>query len=294
MVNLEWFRSFKAIYQQGTLTGAAQELLISQPNVSQHLSALEAHIGRPLFERQPRRMVPNEYGRLLYTQIIEAVDRLEYVEAEFRYTRNSDIPLTCIGAPKEFFYSEVAARIGKAPVNLILEFDLTAGLMQKLVKGQISFVIATYKGDEKDIVYEPLLDEEFLLVGNYDLDISSFKKMLAKEETDQAEKWLCEQQWYAYSSNLAIIRRFWQVNFKKRPSLKPRFVIPDYDSILKAIAASGGITIASDYLVKDLIRQKKLKEIWKGKAVTANTIYLAYNKNNVTTKQVEAVRKLFK
>ena len=34
MVNLEWYRTFKAIYQNGTLTKAAQELLLSQPNVS--------------------------------------------------------------------------------------------------------------------------------------------------------------------------------------------------------------------------------------------------------------------
>jgi DNA-binding transcriptional LysR family regulator len=54
MLNFEWYRTFKAIYQAGTLTGAAQELLISQPNVSQHLSALEAYVGKQLFERPPR------------------------------------------------------------------------------------------------------------------------------------------------------------------------------------------------------------------------------------------------
>ena len=31
MVNLEWFRTFKAIYETGTLTGAAESLYISQP-----------------------------------------------------------------------------------------------------------------------------------------------------------------------------------------------------------------------------------------------------------------------
>ncbi|CEJ70237.1 Bacterial regulatory helix-turn-helix protein, lysR family [Chryseobacterium oranimense G311] len=34
MVNLEWYRTFKAIYKTGTLTGAADSLFISQPGVS--------------------------------------------------------------------------------------------------------------------------------------------------------------------------------------------------------------------------------------------------------------------
>ncbi|MFS8616617.1 MAG: LysR family transcriptional regulator, partial [Solitalea sp.] len=32
--NLEWLRTFKAIYEKGTLSGAAQELFLSQPGVS--------------------------------------------------------------------------------------------------------------------------------------------------------------------------------------------------------------------------------------------------------------------
>ncbi|MET3115629.1 DNA-binding transcriptional LysR family regulator [Pedobacter sp. CG_S7] len=291
MVDLEWYRSFKAIYRTGTLTGAAQELLISQPNVSQHLSALEAHIGKKLFERKPRRMVPTDYGKLFYTQIIEAVEKLERVESEFRYIRSSNIPLTCIGAPKEFFYSVLASGISKAPANLVFEFGLTKDLMQKLAKGKLYFVIATHCTDEKDIIYEPIVNETFLLVSDYSLDTSIFYEFLANEELDKAERWLCEQDWYVYSSDLAIIRRFWLENFKKRPSIKPRFIIPDFNSILKGISSGSGITIASDYLVKDYINQKQLKEVWKGNNVTSNTIYLTYNKNNVTTEQIEMVRK---
>ncbi|MBU7570082.1 MAG: LysR family transcriptional regulator, partial [Flavobacterium sp.] len=41
MVNLEWYRTFKAVYKSGTLTGAAEVLFISQPGVSLHLSSLE-------------------------------------------------------------------------------------------------------------------------------------------------------------------------------------------------------------------------------------------------------------
>lgn len=294
MVDMEWYRTFKTIYQTGTLTGAAQELLISQPNVSQHLSALEAHVGKKLFERKPRRMVPTDYGKLFYTQVIEAVEKLEYVEAEFRYTRSSNIPLTCIGTPKEFFYTTLASRIAEAPANLVFEFGLTKDLMQKLSNGKLYFVIATHCTDEKDIIYEPILTSNFLLVSNTTFTTTDFDTYIKNQELDKAEKWLCEQDWFAYSSDLAIIRRFWLENFKKRPTIKPRFIVPDFNSILKGISFGSGLTIVPDYLAQEYIEQKKVKEIWKGNSPTQNTIYLAYNKNNVTTDQIEMVKKLLK
>lgn len=53
MVNLEWYRTFVAIYQCGNLTKAAQDLSISQPNVSVHLASLEQYVGNKLFDRMP-------------------------------------------------------------------------------------------------------------------------------------------------------------------------------------------------------------------------------------------------
>lgn len=58
--NLEWLRTFRAIYETGTLSAAAKELFISQPGVSLHLNSLEAYAGYKLFDRSPRKMVPTE------------------------------------------------------------------------------------------------------------------------------------------------------------------------------------------------------------------------------------------
>jgi DNA-binding transcriptional LysR family regulator len=77
MVNLEWYRTFKAIYKTGTLTGAAVELFISQPGVSLHLSSLENYVGYKLFNRTGRKMIPTERGKVLYNFIVNALSKLE-------------------------------------------------------------------------------------------------------------------------------------------------------------------------------------------------------------------------
>lgn len=292
MINFEWFRTFKAIYQTGTLTGAAQELLISQPNVSQHLAALEAYICHPLFERQPRRMVPTDYGKLLYTEIIDAVEKLETVELDFRNTCAWEVPLTCVGAPKEFFQTIIAPRVSQSDANFIFEFGDSKPLLEKVIKGDMYFTLTNICGQERNIVYEPVLEERYIMVSNAGLDDAAFRKAIRKKDMPAAEAWLYGQNWYAYSSDIPAVRCFWLENFHKRPQIKPRFVIPDYDGILKALAAGNGVTIVSDYLVKDLLRKKELKQLWTDAESSCQTIYLAYDKTRVTTPQLEKVRAL--
>lgn len=292
MVNLEWYRTFKAVYQTGSLTAASKALFISQPNVSQHLSALEAHVGRQLFERKPR-LVATDYGKLFYTQVVEPLEKLEEVETDFKaICCLSHLPIIRVGAVKEFFHAVSSEKLGSIPASLMISFGMTKELIAKLPKGEIDFVIATQKIEEKNLVYEPFLKEEFAIVGSPSLETTAFNKLIRAKKWGQAEDWLLNQIWFAYSSDLAIIRRFWLKNFKKRPAIKPRFTIPDMQVILKAISAGQGLTITADYLTKELLLEKKLKLIWKGHTVSENILYLVYDKTKVTTGQTKIARML--
>src|SRR5690606_40980576 len=65
-LDFEWYRSFVAIYRAGSVSAAAASRHLTQPALSQHLAALEAEVGEPLFHRRPRKMVPTERGIALY------------------------------------------------------------------------------------------------------------------------------------------------------------------------------------------------------------------------------------
>ena len=103
MVNLEWYRTFKAVYKTGTLTGAAQELFISQPGVSLHLSSLENYTGYKLFDRKGRRMEPTERGKVLYNFITEALTKLEDAEKNFQRSTEKHTPTISVGMCFETF-----------------------------------------------------------------------------------------------------------------------------------------------------------------------------------------------
>ena len=54
MSYLDHLRSFVAVHRLASVTAAARSLGLTQPAVTGHLKALEARLGRPLFERAGR------------------------------------------------------------------------------------------------------------------------------------------------------------------------------------------------------------------------------------------------
>ena len=47
----EWYRTFLAVMKEGSLSGAARMLAITQPTAGRHVAALESALGLVLFRR---------------------------------------------------------------------------------------------------------------------------------------------------------------------------------------------------------------------------------------------------
>lgn len=78
-LNLHHLRLFRAVARDGTLTGAARSLNISQSAVSTQIKTLEATLGHDLFERSGRSLILTEAGRIALDhadEIFRAADDL--------------------------------------------------------------------------------------------------------------------------------------------------------------------------------------------------------------------------
>ncbi|NML40847.1 LysR family transcriptional regulator [Chitinophaga sp. G-6-1-13] len=285
MVNLEWYRTFKAVYQTGSLTAASKILFISQPNVSQHLALLEAHVGQPLFERKPK-IVPTDYGKLFYTQVVAPLEMLEQVEEGFSAAGLKKQPsIIRLGVVQEYFQAVLSDNITAVDASLVLSFGRTKELLGRLHKGTLDFVVATKLADYTNLTFEPIRQEHFIIAGSKTINTTEFDRYIKKEDWESAEAWLLAQPWFAYTTDLAIIRKFWKKNFYKRPAIKPSCVIPNMSLILKSIKHSTALTIAADYLLDD-----DQKVIWSGRSPMENTLYLSYDKTKATADQVKLMK----
>lgn len=64
MFELVQLEQLLAFAKHGTLSGAAEELLISQPALSRSMQRLESEIGAPLFDRKKNKVFLNDNGRM--------------------------------------------------------------------------------------------------------------------------------------------------------------------------------------------------------------------------------------
>ena len=83
-LNLHHLRLFRAVATDGTLTGAAAKLNLSQSALSTQIRTLEAMLGHDLFERRGRNLVLTEAGRIALDYADQIFRASEQLTATFR------------------------------------------------------------------------------------------------------------------------------------------------------------------------------------------------------------------
>lgn len=75
-MNLRHIEIFHSVYVNGSVSGAARALNISQPSVSKTLRHAESLLGFPLFQRTSGGLVPTEDAHILFGDVSEIQDRV--------------------------------------------------------------------------------------------------------------------------------------------------------------------------------------------------------------------------
>jgi DNA-binding transcriptional LysR family regulator len=281
MVNLEWYRSFVAIYRIGTVSGAAQVLHLTQPAVSQHLAALETALGQQLFQRLPRKMLPTVEGQSLYTQVIAAIEQLESIAD--RSLPGNTPQILRLGTPPEFFADRLLPRLSQDSQYRVT-FGLAPDLIEQLLAGKLDAVIATQKIAKSELEYQLVAEENFWLVAPPN-DLMPIDPKIAAGDLATLEQWLRTQPLIAYSEELPIIRRFWRLVFGRRLDIVPALVLPDLRMIRESIAAGLGFSVLPDYLCTEMVTTKTLALLLKPTTAITNQIWLAYRKSERQSQQ---------
>ena len=134
-LNLHHLRLFRAVARDGTLTGAARALNLSQSALSAQIRTLEASLGHDLFERRGRGLVLTEAGRIA----------LDHAEAIFRTAEDLSATLKHAGGARRalrlgalatlsrnFQIGFLHPLIGRADVEVVLRSGAQGDLLRAL------------------------------------------------------------------------------------------------------------------------------------------------------------------
>ena len=294
MVNLEWYRTFNAIYNKQTLTGAAELLFISQPGVSLHLSSLENYTGYKLFERKGRRMLPTERGKVLYNFITDALAKLEEAEKHFQRSTEKQTPTISVGMCFETFQITLEPFIATLPFDLIIQFGDYPQMLDQLEKGILDLIITPQNTASEAIVYEAFSSETIVLVGGSSTDVAAFAAVAATNDDAALEAWLRQHKWYGTTGDMEHLRRFWQLQFNRHPDFRPNYIVPNLNSIVRCLGSGTGLAIVPDFLCRREIDSRLIKLVWEGHRPLRNTLYFATRKKTLYTDEIDRIRDIFK
>jgi len=287
MINLEWFRTFKAIYETGTLSAAAQALFISQPGVSLHLSSLESYAGHRLFDRDTRKMIATERGTLLYNFIIDHMNKLE--EAEHNLHRKSRVekPTVSIGMSAEIFQYMLEAHISELPFNLVTKFGDYSQMLQELNNGTLDLILSPQKGTQHNQEYKLFNKERIVLICGNQTDTTELEELLLKDNRNALKDWLSRQIWYTTASDMDHLNRFWSASFDTLPCFRPKYVLPSLGSILRCISNGRGFAVAPDFLCANELAANAVKLAWEGSPLVENTLYFGKRKSTAYPEEIK-------
>lgn len=86
-MNIVYLKYAITIAKAGSLSKAAEELFIAQPNLSRAVKELERELGITIFDRNSKGITLTEDGERLIGQGRKILEQIEEVEEEFREKR---------------------------------------------------------------------------------------------------------------------------------------------------------------------------------------------------------------
>jgi LysR family nitrogen assimilation transcriptional regulator len=163
-------RYFVAVYEHRNLSRAADQTGVAQSALSHHIANLEADFATPLFERKPRGMEPTAAAERLYEHARIILRAMADAEKEVKQGGEEISGEVSIGMAnsgvKAIGVALMQTVLSKYPkLKLSLTESLSGTTLLHLMASEVDLALVYNPPSDKDLVAEPVLEEEMFCVG---------------------------------------------------------------------------------------------------------------------------------
>ena len=257
--NYEAYKIFCCVAQHGSISKAAEKLLISQPAVTWHLKNLENQLGVTLFVRTKKGATLTDEGKILFEYVKKGIDNFTKGENILTNLKNLDSGKIKIGASTTVSKHVLMPYLEKfhdqyPNIDIEIVNNLTETLLTELRNGDLDILLLNLPTIEnKDLKIQKILEVQDIFVGNkkyYDLtkgklkleDLNNYPLLFQKSPSNTRnylDKYLKDNQ----------------------TSLIPKMEIVSYNLIMEFVKIGFGIGYATKEFIKDELNAKSLYEI---------------------------------
>jgi DNA-binding transcriptional LysR family regulator len=169
-MDLRQISYFVALFEEGSVTRAAQRMNVVQPALSMQIAKLERELGQRLFERRPKAMVPTAAGRTLH-RLVHPIQRdvaeARAVMARLSQTVSGRVTAGILSSLSMSVIPNVLVRFAAAypEVELSLADGYSSTFIEGVGAGTLDLAVINRPARRLGLVIAPLLDEEMVVVG---------------------------------------------------------------------------------------------------------------------------------
>jgi LysR family transcriptional activator of nhaA len=147
-INYHHLYYFKAVAEDGTVSGAARKLRIGQPTLSAQLKQFEDSLGVPLFERSHKKLTLTEQGKIAF-DYAKNIFKMGSEMYEVLHDRLKPLkPSLHIGAldsvPKQIILQLVKNALRISPCQITLSEGRASDLLSELAAHRMDLVVANF------------------------------------------------------------------------------------------------------------------------------------------------------
>jgi len=255
-INFELYKVFYEVANSKSISKGAQNLMISQPAVTQSIQTLENELGGKLFIRTPKGVILTNEGEELYKYIKEGMTYFINGTNKFMALKNLNNGILNIGSTStisENYLMPYLKKFHNIYPNIFINItnDLTDNLLKDLRNGNLDIVImAIPKYNIKDLKIEIISELSDIFVGSEKYKDKEYKNLeeLFKEDI-------------LLQKNPSVTRNNFD-NFIKENNIicNPKMEVVSHNLLTKLVEGDFGIGLVTKEYIKDKL-DKNLYEI---------------------------------
>lgn len=285
MPELAWLRTFLAIHRTGSLTRAAKQLHLTQPAISQHLKALEAQLGWPLFTRSTRGVEPTPVGDELAARIGSHLDVLESIAEHFDARDRRTQATVHIAAPVDMLASFVLPALTglhRAGLRIIAHPGLFTDVIERIVNGSVHVAVIGQRSRHAELDFEPMLEYDAAIFASP----SRAAEILAAPDRGAA---LARGPFAAVREEMPVVRAVLRACFNLDVRARPAMIVPDLRACASFVAAGDAVGVMARPFAAPMLASGAVVEIPPERPSPRFTAWIVTRRGTASAPRIAAV-----
>lgn len=257
-MDIHHLKIFLAVYKNRSFSKAGEELLITQPTISEHIKFLEKYLNKRLFDRIGRQIYPTEAGNQLYHEALKIVQEFENLKNKITDTGETSLELeiNSSSVPGNYILPKIINDFKKTNNNLVISIKIadSTEVINRILSDNALFGFVGTKVNNPKLEQHIFLQDEIVVIAE-----KNFKCPTLISIKDLNSLPLIFRE--TGSGTRKEVENFLEKNGYNISLIKPDLIFESNEALKYAVLSSSGIAFISKYCIENELKYKILKVI---------------------------------